>query len=69
TLGTATMLPALRHPILLAHQLATLDRLAGGRLIVGVGAGFPTAGTEAQFDAVGVPFRTRFSRLEESIEA
>ncbi|GAA1829047.1 LLM class flavin-dependent oxidoreductase [Actinomadura chokoriensis] len=69
TLGTATMLPALRHPILLAHQLATLDRLAGGRLVVGMGAGFPTAGTEAQFDAVGVPFRTRFSRLEESIEA
>jgi alkanesulfonate monooxygenase SsuD/methylene tetrahydromethanopterin reductase-like flavin-dependent oxidoreductase (luciferase family) len=69
TVGTATLLPALRHPILLAHQLATLDRLAGGRLIVGVGAGFPTAGTEAQFDAVGVPFRTRFSRLEESIEA
>ncbi|SNR55205.1 LLM class flavin-dependent oxidoreductase [Actinomadura mexicana] len=68
TLGTAMMLPALRHPILMAHQLATLDRLAGGRLIVGMGAGFPTHGTEAQFDAIGVPFRTRFSRLEESIE-
>ncbi|SEG97682.1 probable F420-dependent oxidoreductase, Rv2161c family [Nonomuraea solani] len=68
TLGTAMLLPTLRHPILMAHQLATLDRLAGGRLIVGMGAGFPTPGTEAQFDAVGVPFRTRFSRLEESIE-
>uniref|UniRef100_A0AAU1M3U5 LLM class flavin-dependent oxidoreductase n=1 Tax=Streptomyces sp. NBC_00148 TaxID=2903626 RepID=A0AAU1M3U5_9ACTN len=68
-LGTAVLLPALRHPILLAHQLATLDRLADGRLIVGMGAGFPTAGTHAQFDAIGVPFRTRVSRLEESIEA
>ncbi|SNT62079.1 Luciferase-like monooxygenase [Streptosporangium subroseum] len=69
TLGTAMLLPTLRHPILVAHQLATLDRLTGGRLIVGMGAGFPTAGTEAQFDAIGVPFRSRFSRLEESIEA
>ncbi|MFI7058518.1 LLM class flavin-dependent oxidoreductase, partial [Streptosporangium canum] len=44
TLGTAVLLPALRHPILLAHQLATLDRLADGRLIVGMGGGFPNAG-------------------------
>ncbi|WP_331763718.1 LLM class flavin-dependent oxidoreductase [Streptomyces anthocyanicus] len=69
TLGTAVLLPALRHPILLAHQLATLDRIADGRLIVGMGAGFPTADTKAQFDAIDVPFRTRVSRLEESIEA
>ncbi|MEU1719880.1 LLM class flavin-dependent oxidoreductase [Nonomuraea sp. NPDC005692] len=69
TLGTAVLLPALRHPILLAHQLASLDRIAGGRLIVGMGGGFPNASTEAQFDTIGVPFRTRVSRLEESIEA
>src|SRR2546426_8960126 len=31
TLGTAVLLPALRHPLLLAHQLATLDRIAGDR--------------------------------------
>ncbi|MEV0629528.1 LLM class flavin-dependent oxidoreductase [Nonomuraea wenchangensis] len=68
-LGTAVLLPALRHPILLAHQLATLDRLADGRLIVGMGGGFPNASTEAQFDTIGVPFRSRVSRLEESIEA
>ncbi|MGN9841967.1 LLM class flavin-dependent oxidoreductase [Nonomuraea sp. H19] len=67
-LGTAVLLPALRHPILLAHQLATLDRLAGGRLIVGMGGGFPNANTEAQFTAVGVAFGRRISRLEESIE-
>src|SRR5690349_22718439 len=36
TLGTAVLLPALRHPILLAHQLATLDRLSEGRLVAGV---------------------------------
>lgn len=69
TLGTAVLLPALRHPILLAHQLATLDRLADGRLIVGMGGGFPNPGTEAQFAAVGVDFSRRIGRLEESIEA
>lgn len=57
TLGTAVLLPAVRHPILLAHQLATLDRLADGRLIVGMGAGFPNSATQAQFTAVGVVAR------------
>ncbi|MFG3139039.1 LLM class flavin-dependent oxidoreductase [Streptomyces sp. NPDC048211] len=69
TLGTAVLLAGLRHPILLAQQLATLDRIAEGRLIVGMGAGFPHAQTEAQFDAVGVDFARRVSRLTESIEA
>jgi probable F420-dependent oxidoreductase len=69
TLGTAVLLPALRHPILLAHELATLDRIAEGRLIVGAGGGFPYPITEAQFDALEVSFRRRVSRLEEAIEA
>ncbi|KAB2362858.1 LLM class flavin-dependent oxidoreductase [Actinomadura montaniterrae] len=68
-LGTAVLLPALRHPILLAHQLGTLDRLSGGRVIAGMGAGFPTDATRAQFTALGVDFATRGRRLEESIEA
>jgi probable F420-dependent oxidoreductase len=66
-LGSAVLLPALRHPILLAHQLATLDRLADGRLIVGVGAGFGYPITEAQFVAIGVDFKRRVSRLEETM--
>ncbi|HUR74496.1 MAG TPA: TIGR03619 family F420-dependent LLM class oxidoreductase [Sporichthya sp.] len=68
TLGTAVLLPALRHPILLAHQLATLDRISDGRLIAGMGAGFPHPNTEAQFDAVGIEFKRRVSRTEESID-
>jgi probable F420-dependent oxidoreductase len=69
TLGTAVLLPALRHPILLAHQLATVDRVANGRLVVGAGGGFPHPNTEAQFAALQVDFRTRISRLTESIDA
>ncbi|GAA2308623.1 hypothetical protein GCM10010149_68420 [Nonomuraea roseoviolacea subsp. roseoviolacea] len=69
TLGTAVLLPALRHPILLAHQLATLDLMSGGRLVAGMGAGFPTPNTEAQFEAIGVGFKRRVSRMEEAIHA
>ncbi|MEV6041561.1 LLM class flavin-dependent oxidoreductase [Nonomuraea sp. NPDC052116] len=68
TLGTAVLLPALRHPLLLAHQLATLDGIADGRLIVGMGGGFAHPNTEAQFEALGVGFKRRISRMEESVD-
>jgi alkanesulfonate monooxygenase SsuD/methylene tetrahydromethanopterin reductase-like flavin-dependent oxidoreductase (luciferase family) len=38
-LGVAVLLPALRQPLVLAREVATLDRLSGGRLLVGVGFG------------------------------
>jgi len=69
TLGTAVILPALRQPVLLAHQLATLDALSGGRLVVGVGSGFPYPPTEAQFRAVEKDFDRRVPAMEEAIEA
>ena len=68
-LGTAVLLPALRHPVLLAHQLASLDALAGGRLIVGVGSGFAYPPTARQFAALGVPYDRRLARLEETVDA
>ena len=36
-LGTAVFLPALRNPVVLAHQLATLDQISEGRLVLGAG--------------------------------
>jgi probable F420-dependent oxidoreductase len=68
-IGTAVLLPALRHPVLLAHQLATIDRLSHGRLIVGVGAGFPYSVTATQFHALGVPYDSRVQRMHEAVEA
>ena len=56
----------LRHPAVLAHDLATLDLLSGGRLDVALGAGW----NRPEYDAVGLPFDpvgTRVSRLEEAI--
>ena len=60
--GTAILLPALRHPVLVAHQLATIDRLSAGRLVVGVGAGAGIPATEAELDLVGVAVRERVGR-------
>ena len=38
-LGTAVLLPALRHPVLLAQTMATVDLISGGRLVIGAGVG------------------------------
>jgi alkanesulfonate monooxygenase SsuD/methylene tetrahydromethanopterin reductase-like flavin-dependent oxidoreductase (luciferase family) len=68
-LGTAVLLAALRPALLLAQSIATVDQLAEGRLILGVGAGFPFAETERQFAAVGVPYAGRVGRMQETIAA
>src|SRR6202049_1931947 len=68
TLGTAVLLPLLRHPLALAHALATLDRIAKGRLIVGVGPGAELPGTHAELAAVGVPSKRRVSDMLSAIE-
>jgi alkanesulfonate monooxygenase SsuD/methylene tetrahydromethanopterin reductase-like flavin-dependent oxidoreductase (luciferase family) len=38
-LGTAVLLPALRHPVVLAHQIANVDQISRGRLVLGLGVG------------------------------
>jgi alkanesulfonate monooxygenase SsuD/methylene tetrahydromethanopterin reductase-like flavin-dependent oxidoreductase (luciferase family) len=67
TLGTAVLLPALRHPLLLAHAAASLDQVAEGRLVLGVGIAPDTPGVRREFEAAGVPFRERVGRLVESL--
>ena len=64
-LGTAIYVLALRHPIVAARAITTLDVLSGGRTIVGIGAGW----LGEEFVALGIDPRTRFSRLEECVEA
>lgn len=62
-LGTSVMVAPLRHPILLAKQLSSLDFLSGGRVILGVGAGW----MEEEFDLIGVPFDRRGPRTVEMV--
>ncbi len=62
-LGTSVSQIALRPPVLMARELATLDRLSAGRLIVGAGAGW----VPEEFVSTGVPFADRGGRLNEVI--
>jgi alkanesulfonate monooxygenase SsuD/methylene tetrahydromethanopterin reductase-like flavin-dependent oxidoreductase (luciferase family) len=66
TLGTAALTVPLRHPLQAAHAVTTLDRLCEGRLIIGMGAGFPYPASVAEFTALGVPFTERLGRLAET---
>ena len=66
-LGTAVLLPALRNPVVLAQQLATLDQLTEGRLIVGAGIAPDSPAVRAEFTAAGTPFEGRVGRYMEGI--
>ena len=64
--GTFVLNICLRHPAVLAQDLATLDALSGGRLEIGLGAGW----NKPEHDAIGIPFEpvgVRIERLTESI--
>lgn len=65
-IGTFVVNAGLRHPAVLAQDLASLDVLSGGRLEIGIGAGW----NRPEHDAIGVPFGSigsRIDRLEEAI--
>jgi probable F420-dependent oxidoreductase len=64
--GTFVLNVCLRHPAVLAQDLATLDALSGGRLEIGLGAGW----NKPEHDAIGIPFEpvgVRIKRLTEAI--
>ena len=62
-LGTTILVIPMRNPIVTAKQLATLDVLSNGRLILGVGAGW----MQEEFEMLGVPFERRGARESEYI--
>ena len=63
-LGTCVLQVPLRHPVELAQRVMSLDVLAEGRLVLGVGAG----STEADFLAVQADYARRFKTLQENLE-
>ncbi|MFQ5915320.1 MAG: LLM class flavin-dependent oxidoreductase [Nitrospinota bacterium] len=69
--GVTVLLPALRHPIHLAHQAATIDQIADGRFILAVGAGGAGergSSYQNEWDALGVPYKERGPRMDETID-
>ena len=63
-LGTSVLIMPYRNPIATAKALATLDQMSGGRVIAGVGSGW----NQAEFDALGRPYRQRGSRTNEYLQ-
>lgn len=61
-LGPLVAATSFHNPALLAKKAATLDEISGGRLILGLGAGW----NEAEYRAYGFPFGHRVSRFEEA---
>jgi len=64
TIGAAVVLLPLRHPSLVAREFASLDYLAGGRVVLGVGVGGEGG---KDFEAVGVDPRERGARTDEGM--
>ncbi len=64
-LATGVLLLPEHNPVLIAKQAASLDKLSGGRLTLGVGIGW----SREEFEALGVPFARRGARTAEYVEA
>jgi probable F420-dependent oxidoreductase len=62
-LGTGILLAALRRPVVLAKQAATIDVLSGGRLDLGVGIGWQ----REEYDAAGLSFERRGRLLDDTL--
>ena len=64
-IGSGILELPLHHPLLLAKQFASIDRISRGRLIVGVGVGY----LEPEFKAMGVEMSDRAERMDEFVGA
>lgn len=64
-LGTCILIVPQRNPLVLAKELATLDRLSGGRVELGLGVGW----MKEEFDALGIPWERRGARNDDYIAA
>jgi len=64
SIGTSVVILPYRSPIPVAKLLASVDVLSGGRLIVGTAIGW----MEGEFEALGIPFKERGSRADETLE-
>ena len=68
-LGTAVLLPALRHPVVLAQQIANVDQISRGRVVMGLGVGWSLPSAEREWAACGAgAVRLSLSRRNGDVE-
>src|SRR4051794_8078472 len=63
-LATGVLILPQRNPLITAKEVATIDQLSGGRMMLGVGVGW----LKEEFEALGVPFADRGRRLDDYVE-
>ena len=63
-LGTGILVLPLRNPVVLAKQIASIDRISNGRLMLGMAAGW----YKREFDAVGVDFHQRGKIMDQNLD-
>lgn len=63
-IGVGVLIVPMRNPLVLAKQIASLDALSAGRIVLGAGAGW----LAEEFDALNAPFETRGERLDRWID-
>ena len=61
------LLPALRHPVMLANEAANVDILSQGRLILGLGVAANNQSIAREFTACGIDFAHRLGIFEECV--
>ena len=64
-LGTGILILPQHNPVITAKQVATLDVMSGGRVLLGIGVGW----LEEEFNVIGAPFAERAARTDEYIRA
>jgi probable F420-dependent oxidoreductase len=64
-LGTAILILPQHNPVITAKQVATLDHVSGGRILLGIGVGW----MKEEFDAIGASFHDRGKRADEYVAA
>jgi probable F420-dependent oxidoreductase len=63
--ATGILIVPQHNPVVAAKQIATLDHMSGGRVLLGIGVGW----MKEEFDAIGVPFHDRGRRTDEYVAA
>ena len=64
-LGTGVNILSQTNPLLMAKQVASIDFISGGRMMLGVGIGW----LKEEFEAMGVPFEKRGARFDDYVQA